>query len=138
MYAFGRGCWLFRGSRCFSWDVGILIPRHLRIITDYTCNRRNSNFGTFKLPLYLQTYWSLSWGKWDNQVNRSPSANMCCSTHTDVCIWKRKSALFCCSSSHKCQDNLNLSIKNVGPYLRVISNKGKYTESFQVHANHLM
>lgn len=45
---------------------------------------------------------------------------------------------FAAEAATKCQDNLNLSIKNVGPYLRVISNKGKYTESFQVHANHLM
>lgn len=74
---------------------------------------------------------------WDNQVNRSPSANMCCSTNTCVCIWKSLSC-FAAEAATKCQDNLNLSIKNVGPYLRVISNKGKYTESFQVHANHLM
>lgn len=51
-----------------------------------------------------------------------------------------KESLSCLATqaATKSQDNLNLTIKDGGPYLRVISNKGKYTGSFQVHANHLM
>lgn len=71
-------------------------------------------------------------------MNRSPSAKLHCSTHTLYVFGKESLSCFAAKAATKCQDNLNLSIKNVGPYLRVISNKGKYTESFQVHANHLM
>lgn len=64
---------------------------------------------------------------------------MCVVQYTPMCVFGKGSlSCFAAEAATKCQDNLNLSIKNVGPYLRVISNKGKYTESFQVHANHLM
>lgn len=58
--------------------------------------------------------------------------------HTWPMFGKESLSCLATQSATKSQDNLNLSIKNRGPYLRVISNKGKYTGSFQVHANHLM
>lgn len=54
-------------------------------------------------------------------------------------LYLHRKSLICLQTTRMIQTSLNLSAKGaVDSYLRVISNKGKYTELFQVHANHLM
>lgn len=107
------------------------------MVTNYTCNKCNHNSGTFKPLFYLQTL--LLVFKLNQVAYPGALQVKCIVPGTPVHVSGKESlSAFAAEAATKCQDNLNLSIKNVGPYLRVISNKGKYTESFQVHANHLM